>query len=423
MAPDPLPPVSIVLPHREWFGSDSAGAVAMVVRRIAAARSRYPVLVAGPPFRGPGFPGIDFLPVPVPAWLPMSRSRGYRLMLALALARRPPGLIEVHNKPDIALTLARLFPRRPVSLFLHNDPRAMRGARSPRARRRLLQRLAAVVTVSDFLRRALLDGVEPPRGRAPPVIHNALDIAALPASCPPDQRERVILFAGRVVPDKGPDAFVAACARALPLLPGWRAEIIGVDGFWADAPDSDFIRRLRPLAAQAGVAMLGFRPHQAVLQAMARAAIVAVPSRWQEPFGLTALEAMGCGAALACSGRGGLAEVADGVCVPIDPDDPASFAEALLRLANDASLRASLSAAGLRRARDHFAGEAAAARLDELRDGILRARDNPPVRIPAATPLEPCPPPPGHDGADGSTTAAWSGSPRTGTTRGVRLRR
>ena len=31
--------------------------------------------------------------------------------------------------------------------------------------------------------------------------------------------------------------------------------------------------------------MLGYRPHAAVLEAMSRAAIVVVPSRWQEPFG------------------------------------------------------------------------------------------------------------------------------------------
>lgn len=375
MPPHPLSllQVSVVLPHREGFGPEAAGAVAMVVRRLAAVRSRYETIVLGPPFRGPAFPEVGFLPVRVPRWLPLSRTQGYVLMLARALARLPPGLIEVHNKPDVAMGLARLLPRRPVVLFLHNDPRAMRGAGSPQARRRVLERLAGVVTVSDFLRRALLEGMEPPPGRMPVVIHNALDLGAVPAGLPPEQRERVILFAGRVVPDKAPDAFIAACARALSHLPGWRAEIIGAAGFSpADGPDSDFIRRLRPAAAEAGVAMLGFRPHEEVLQAMARAAIVVVPSRWEEPFGLTALEAMACGAALACSGRGGLAEVAAGAFLAIDPDDPDSAAATLIRLAGDAELRAALSAAGLRRAQDCFALDDARARLDDLRDQILR---------------------------------------------------
>ena len=344
----------------------------MVVRRLAAGPSRYEALVIGPPFRGPGFPGIAFLPVAAPGWLPLTPTQRYAARLAVTLARLPPGLIEVHNKPDVALWLARAFPRRPVTLFLHNDPRTMRGARSPRARAGLLRRLARVVTVSDFIRCCLLDGVAPPE-RSPVVIHNALDPAELPAVLPQHQREKVILFAGRMVPDKGPDAFVAACALALPHLPGWRAAMIGADGFSPDAPESAFIHGLRPLADAAGVMMHGFQPHGAVLQAMAWAAIVVVPSRWEEPFGLTALEAMACGAALACSGRGGLAEVAGDVALPVDPDDPAAFAQALLRLAQDSGLCAELAASGLRRARGQFMVGDALAKLDALRDRTVDA--------------------------------------------------
>ncbi len=372
MPSDTLPSrrVTIVLPHREAFGPASAGAVAMVVQRLAASPSRYRALVVGPPFPGPCFPGIDFVPARVPNWLPLTPTQRYAAKLAFVLARLPPGLIEVHNKPDVALWLARLFPRRPVSLFLHNDPRTMRGARSPAARRRLLGRLARIVTVSDFLRRCLLDGVAAP-DRPPLVLHNALDMAALPAGTPMDAREKLILFAGRVVPDKGPDAFVAACAQALPDLPGWRAEMIGADGFSADAPDSDFIRRLRPHAAAAGVALHGHLPHVAVLQAMARAAIVVVPSRWEEPFGLTALEAMACGAAVACSGRGGLAEIVGDAALAIDPDRPSTIAQALRRLAGDTGLRTELSVRGERRARERFSSVDAIARLDTLRDQEL----------------------------------------------------
>lgn len=364
--------VTILLPHREAFSPSSAGAVAMVVRRLAGGQSRYKALVIGPPFPGLPFPGIDFLPVRVPSWLPLTPTQRYAAKLAHILSRMPPGLIEVHNKPDVALWLARFFPHRPVTLFLHNDPRTMRGARSPRERHRLLGRLAHVVTVSDFLRRALLDGVAPPE-RTPVVIHNALDLAELPIGLPPQLRERIILFAGRVVPEKGPDAFIAACARAMPRLPEWRAEMVGADGFSYDAPASSFIRRLRPEAAAAGVVMHGYRPHAEVLQAMARAAIVVVPSRWEEPFGLTALEAMACGAALVCSGRGGLAEVVGPAGLSINPDDPASMAEVLLRLAGNAELRATLSGAGVKRAHEHFAATHAIAQLDGLRDRTFAA--------------------------------------------------
>ena len=81
--------------------------------------------------------------------------------------------------------------------------------------------------------------------------------------------------------------------------------------------------------------MLGYRPHADVLAAMARAAIVVVPSRWQEPFGLTALEAMACGAALVCSPRGGLPEVGGDAALYADPDDPPAVAEAIVALARE----------------------------------------------------------------------------------------
>ena len=368
------PPVTIVLPHREGFGPTSAGAVAMVVRRLAGAASRYQALVVGPPFEGPGFPGIPFLPAQPPWWLPLSHTQRYAAKLAFVLAGLPPGLIEVHNKPDVALWLARRFPRRAVSLFLHNDPRAMRGARTPAARRRLLARLAQILTVSDHLRGCLLDGVDALPGPAPAVLHNTLDAGEAPQGLPPPQRDHVILFAGRFVANKGADTFIQACAAALPLLPGWRAELIGADGFSTDSPVTDFIRQWRPAAAAAGVVLHGHKPHAEVLQAMARAAIVIVPSRWQEPFGLTALEAMACGAALACSGRGGLAEIGGEACLPFEPGDPASAAAALVRLASDAELRAALSDAGLRRARERFSTDGAIRKLDGLRDRAARER-------------------------------------------------
>ncbi len=67
--------------------------------------------------------------------------------------------------------------------------------------------------------------------RPPAVLANCLDLADLPPRAPPAGRAPLLLFAGRVVRDKGADAFVEACARALPRLPGWRAEMIGADRF------------------------------------------------------------------------------------------------------------------------------------------------------------------------------------------------
>ena len=96
--------------------------------------------------------------------------------------------------------------------------------------------------------------------------------------------------------------------------------------------------------------MLGYRDHPEVLIAMARAAIVVVPSRWPEPFGLVALEALASGAALICSPRGGLPEVAGDAAIYADPDRPAEIAAAIRTLASDEGRRAALAEAGRERA-------------------------------------------------------------------------
>jgi glycosyltransferase involved in cell wall biosynthesis len=361
----PSDTVAMILPPREGFSPAASGAVGLLVHRLATASSRLAPLVVGMPASAP-FADVPFR-APCPVWWlwPHTQARRYAAGVARLLDGVRPALIEVHNRPDVALFLAERFPAIPVGLFLHNDPQGMRHAHSAAERTRLIARLACVVTVSAFLRGRLLEGV--PAVRPPVVLPNCLDLRQMP---PPRARDNLIVFAGRVVADKGADVFVRACARCLPALPGWRAEMVGADRFGAASPDTPFLRALRPEARRAGVAMLGYRPHAEVLEAMARAAIVVVPSRWQEPFGLCALEAMACGAALLCSPRGGLAEVTAGAAVPIDPDDADGLAGHMVALAGDAERRSALGEAGRARARA-FDLPQAAARLDALRAEIL----------------------------------------------------
>ena len=372
----PRPVVAMVLPAAEDFAPGRTGAIGLLVHAAAVAPGRFAAIVLGP--RGTGqaapFADVDFHPVR-PSILPLGRNRRYARGVAHALRRLRPALIEVHNRLDIALFLAGTFRGVPVTAFLNNDPQGMRGGATPEDRAAALARLARIATSSAWLRGRLLEGVAVPAredvavpARMPEVVPNWLDLAAVPPS--PPERDPVILFAGRIVAEKGADTFIRAAARALPKLPGWRAEMIGADRFAPDSPETGFIRALRPEAEAAGVAMLGYRPHGDVLAAMARAAIVVVPSRWPEPFGLTALEAMAAGAALLVAPRGGLAEFTAGAAEPIDPDDPESLAAALVRIAGDPARRAALAEAGRARAREYDVGPGIA-RLDALRAGVL----------------------------------------------------
>jgi UDP-glucose:(glucosyl)LPS alpha-1,2-glucosyltransferase len=363
--PPTLPTVAVILPPREGFGPGRTGAIGLLAQRLVQTPGFHTIIFGGKQ-EGPVFSGIDFRPVNPTPWKLGNTNLRYAIAVANTLKHLNPALVEVHNRPEIALTLASRLPATPVSLILNNDPQAMRDAATPAQRTDMLRRLAKVMTSSDYLRQRVLDGAADP-ARPPVVLPNCLDLTQLP---PPRQREKLILFAGRVVADKAPDAFIAACAAALPGLPGWRAEIIGADRFRFDSPDTGFVQAARAAAEAADVRMLGYRDHPDVLAAMARAAIVVVPSRWPEPFGLVALEALASGAALICSPRGGLPEVAGDAAVYADPDRPGEIAAAIRALAYDTPRRAALAEAGRQRAR-RFDVPVIAAQLAALRHDIL----------------------------------------------------
>ena len=129
-------------------------------------------------------------------------------------------------------------------------------------------------------------------------------------------------------------------------------------------------QRLAALADDLGVeiSLVGDAGRDAVATAMARAAVVVVPSTYPEPLGLVAIEAMAAGAIVVASAVGGLVEsVADGVSgLLVDPGDPETLALAIergLSLANDPSAGGAMRTAGLAVARQHDVRRAAAASL------------------------------------------------------------
>lgn len=332
--------VLTVLPPRERFAPQQAGAIALLVHRTALEGE----IVTGSPLSVPSFQGVAFQPVPSVLY-PWGRIGRYIAGVARIIRQLQPELVEVHNRPDIALGLCKRFPDIPVSLVLHNDPCGMKKAHTA-AERQALGSKVAVVAVSEWVQKRFNSS-----GTAAnvDVLPNCLDFSVLPKV--PQTRENLVLFAGRVVADKGVDSFVAACAEVLPSHPAWRAEIIGADRFGPDSPQTPFLKQLRGQARVAHVAMAGYQPHYNVLKAMGQAAIVVIPSRWSEPFGMVALEAMGMGAAVVVSPRGGLPEVVGNAGVYANPDDVPALANTLRDLMNNSQKRSQMSLSGQIQAR------------------------------------------------------------------------
>jgi glycosyltransferase involved in cell wall biosynthesis len=88
-----------------------------------------------------------------------------------------------------------------------------------------------------------------------------------------------------------------------------------------------------------------------------------------EGFGLPVLEAMACGTPVVCARAGALPEVAGDAALYFDPMIVADMAAALRRIAADETLRRTLRALGLSRARD-FDPRKTTARLVDLLETI-----------------------------------------------------
>jgi len=84
--------------------------------------------------------------------------------------------------------------------------------------------------------------------------------------------------------------------------------------------------------------------------------ICVVPSMWDEPFGIVAVEAMASGRPVVASRGGGLQEiVVDGETgFLFERGDSAALAERIARLLDDAALREAMGAAGHKRALQHY---------------------------------------------------------------------
>ncbi len=110
-----------------------------------------------------------------------------------------------------------------------------------------------------------------------------------------------------------------------------------------------------------------------------------------EGFGLPALEAMHCGAAVVASNSSSLPEVVGDAAVLVDPNDPDSIAEGVARVAGSPELQAELRARGLARA-DVFTGRRLGqATLDAYRRAVVQTPSAARPRVAFWTPLPPQP--------------------------------
>jgi glycogen synthase len=160
-----------------------------------------------------------------------------------------------------------------------------------------------------------------------------------------------LLHVGRVHPDKGIDLAVAALAE-LPV-----EATLTIAGAGDDRYAADLRRQAASLGVKERVLFAGPVAADSLPSLYAAADVVLFPIRWEEPWGLVPLEAMGMGRPVVAVARGGavtyLRDEQNALVIP--SEDPKALALAVRRLADDVELRARLLLGGERAANEHSA--------------------------------------------------------------------
>lgn len=212
-----------------------------------------------------------------------------------------------------------LLVRRPWVVSHHSWYRRTEGnvAWQDRLKRRLLRFAAASIAVS----RAVADDLETPSVVIPNSYNDAL-FRLLPGA----PRTEELAFLGRLVSDKGVDVLLDALA--LLATEGLRPRLTVV----GDGPERP---RLEAQAARLGVdgqvSFLGLRTGEEVVETLNRHRILVVPSRYEEPFGIVALEGIACGCTVVGSARGGLKDAIGPCGETFENGDAADLARVLGR--------------------------------------------------------------------------------------------
>jgi glycosyltransferase involved in cell wall biosynthesis len=246
-----------------------------------------------------------------------------------------PGVVTVHDLGHRAYPEAHTFWQR---LYLEWSTR------------RHVSRATRLIADSHATRNDLVThyGADPDRIS---VVYLGVDPALRPASAAAMAALRTklgladdvtyLLHVGTVQPRKNLGRLVEAVARLAAAGRDVSLLLAGRQGWGAEDPLA--------LAGRLGIAdrvrRIGYVP-VADLPALYTAALAAVVPSLYEGFGLTALEAMACGCAVAVSDTSSLPEVVGQAGLYFDPGDVGSMASALGCLIDDPALRLRLRDAG-----------------------------------------------------------------------------
>jgi len=204
-------------------------------------------------------------------------------------------IIEIHNRPEYLNFLINKKTNSKLIFFFHNNPQDIRGSKSVKERLNILENTTKVFFVSSWTKKKFFEGLPFKSKSNCEILYPSIKkIKKLHKN-----KKKQIIFTGKLNSSKGYDLFGNAVIRILNKYNDWNSVVAG------NEPREKYNFKHKNLR------IYSWLPHEKILNLYKDSSISVVPSRWEEPFGRTAMESAAHGCATITSARGGLLETFD----------------------------------------------------------------------------------------------------------------
>lgn len=244
----------------------------------------------------------------------------------------------ISNDPELAVFLSGRLPGARIIHHFHNQM-----TMTARWKARLSAASVQCTAVSNFTR----DWVQNHYSLAPDAVqtvYNGVDSEMFHPAQEPPPGAPVLNFVGRTGIEKGADLLLEAALHLSESgAPAFGVQIVGAnhwDGNRLDSYQQRLIAQAQQLRARGiEVHQTGHLNRGEVPAQFRRAHVHVVPSRWDEPFGLTTVEGMASGLATVASNTGGSPEIIAEAGFLFERENAADLADKLRPLLQESDLR------------------------------------------------------------------------------------
>ena len=286
--------ISILLPFKENFSPNYAGAVSLFVKDTSKiSKFKKNITIFGNTEYKKRF-NLKYKNIQITKKIFQGQNKAYVNEFIKYEIKNNSNLIELHNRPFYLKLLKNKLHNKIYTFYFHNDPLTMTGSKSIKDRTYLINNCHKVIFNSNWSKKRFLQGMHFDYVNSEKLI--VINQSAKKNNVNLKSKKKIITFVGKLNKAKGYDIFGKSIIKILNKYKNWSSIVVG------DEPRDKIVFNHSRLNK------LGFKKHNDVINIYKKTSIAVVCSRWEEPFGRTSLEAAANGCAVIISNRGGLPE-------------------------------------------------------------------------------------------------------------------